>query len=51
MEGKLKSEEILQSGWLGYMISRYPNFPAKKLFAKDYDLMFSDLHRAQEAGD
>ena len=48
MEGKLKSGEMRRWDWHGYMINRYPkSFPAKKLFEKDYDEMFSELYRAQ----
>jgi hypothetical protein len=51
IEGKLTSEEMRQWDWHGYMTNRYPkSFPARKLFEKDYDEMFSDLYRAQEAG-
>jgi hypothetical protein len=51
MEGKLNSEETLRWDWHGYMINRYPqSLPAKKLFEKDYEEMFSDLYRAQPAG-
>jgi hypothetical protein len=51
MEGKLMSEEMLHWG-CGYMTNRYPkSFPAKKLFANDYDKMFSDVHRAQHVAD
>jgi hypothetical protein len=50
MEGKLTSEEMRQWDWDGYMTNRYPKFPAKKLFEKDYHEMFSDLYRAQDAG-
>jgi hypothetical protein len=46
MEGKLTSEEMRQWDWVGYMTNRYPKFPAKKLFEKDYHEMFSDLYRA-----
>jgi len=50
LEGKLKSEEMRQWDWHGYMTNRYPNsFPVKKLFEKDYDDMFSELYRAQSA--
>ena len=49
MEGKLKTEE-LRWDWHGYMIKNYPqSFPAKKLFEKEYDEMFSELHAAQHA--
>jgi hypothetical protein len=48
MEGKLKTEELRQWDWHGYMIKHYPkSFPAKKLFEKEYDEMFSELHAAQ----
>lgn len=51
MEGKLTSEEMRQWDWHGYMINRYrQSFPAKKLFEKEYYEMFSDLFRAQDAG-
>jgi hypothetical protein len=51
MEGKLNSEERLRWDWHGYMTNRYPqSFPAKKLFEKDYDEIFSDLHLAQGLG-
>jgi hypothetical protein len=37
MEGKLKTEELRQWDWHGYMIKNYPRFfPAKKLFDKEY---------------
>jgi hypothetical protein len=51
MEGKLTSEEMLQWDWQAYMTNRYPkSFPAKKLFEKDFDKMFSDLDSAQDVG-
>jgi hypothetical protein len=51
MEGKLTSEEMRQWDWHGYMTNRYPHsFPAKKLFEQEYEEMFSDLYRAQFAG-
>jgi hypothetical protein len=50
MEGKLKTEELRQWDWHGYMIKNYPqSFPAKKLFEKEYYEMFSELHEAQLA--
>ena len=51
MDGKLNSEEMRRWDWHGYMSHQYPkSFPAKKLFDKEYDAMFSDLYRAQYAG-
>jgi hypothetical protein len=51
MEGKLTSEEMRQWDWHGYMASRYLKFfPAKKLFEKEYDEMFSELYRTQYVG-
>ena len=48
MEGKLGNPEKRQWDWHGYMTDGYPkSFPAKKLFAKEYDDMFSDLYTAQ----
>jgi hypothetical protein len=48
MEGKLKSQEMRQWDWHGYMTNRYPgSFPAKKLFGKEYREMFAGLYAAQ----
>jgi hypothetical protein len=50
MDGKLKHADMRQWDWHGYMVKRYPqSFPARKLFDKDYDEMFSDLYSAQNA--
>jgi hypothetical protein len=50
MTGKLSSPEMKQWDWHGYMTNRYPSvFPAKKLFEKDYDEMFSALYAAQRS--
>jgi len=44
MNGKLKSSEMRQWEWHGYMTDRYPtSFPAKRLFSKEYNEMFTDL--------
>jgi hypothetical protein len=49
MEGKLKSTEMRQWDWHGYMTNQYPrSSPAKTLFKTDYKEMFSELYRAQE---
>lgn len=51
MEGKLKSLEMRNWDWHGYMTNRYPkSFPAKRLFQDEYDAMFSELFLAQNAG-
>jgi hypothetical protein len=43
MEGKLKNEEVRQWEWHGYMTKNYPgSFPAKRLFDKEYDEIFSN---------
>jgi hypothetical protein len=48
MEGKLNDQEMREWDWHGYMTAKYPkSFPAKKLFEKDYDDMFSELYRIQ----
>jgi hypothetical protein len=50
MEGKLTSEEMSQWEWHGYMIKLFPkSFPTKRLFEKDYNEIFDDLYRAQDA--
>jgi hypothetical protein len=50
MQGKLNSAEMRQWEWHGYMTNRFPSsFPAKKLFEKEYDEIFSDLYRTQYA--
>lgn len=51
IEGKLSSPEMRQWDWHAYMTSRYPkSFPAKCLFQEEYDKMFSELFRSQNAG-
>ncbi len=51
IEGKLSSQEMCRWDWHAYMIKSYPkSFPAKRLFQEEYDEMFSDLFRAQNAG-
>ena len=49
LDGKLKSPEMQQWDWNGYMVDQYPKFPKRKLFEKEYEEMFSDLYRAEEA--
>jgi hypothetical protein len=50
IEGKLSSREMRQWDWHAYMTKSYPNsFPAKRLFQEEYDEMFSELFRAQNA--
>lgn len=51
IEGKLKSPEMRQWDWHGYLTRSYPNaYPAKQLFTKEYDEVFSALYAAQHAG-
>jgi hypothetical protein len=51
IEGKLSSPEMRQWDWHAYMTKTYPkSFPAERLFQDEYDEMFSDLYRAQKAG-
>jgi hypothetical protein len=48
MEGKLRDPEKRQWDWHGYMTNSYrKSFPAKKLFEKEYDEMFSNLFQQQ----
>jgi hypothetical protein len=50
MDGKLTGLEMRQWDWHGYMTKRYPgSYPAKRLFEKEYDDIFSDLYAAQNA--
>jgi hypothetical protein len=50
MEGKFESAEMCQWDWHGYMKKSYPkSFPAKRLFEKEHDEMFSALYAAQAA--
>ena len=52
MEGKLRSDEMRDWDWHGYMVERYRrHFPLRKLFEKDYDEIFAALYRAQELED
>jgi hypothetical protein len=46
MDGKLKSAEMRQWDWRGYIVDRYPKFTARKLFDKEYDEMFAEVHAA-----
>ncbi len=49
--GKLKNQEMRTWDWHGYMTNRYPqSFPARRLFGKEYDDMFSTLFEAQRGG-
>ena len=51
IEGKLSSPEMRQWDWHAYMTKSYPElFPAKRLFQDEYDEMFSELFRSQNAG-
>ena len=48
MDGKLKDPKMSQWDWQGYMTNSFSNyFPLKKLFAKEYDEIFSDLYADQ----
>jgi len=51
IEGKVNSAEMRHWDWHGYMTNRYSkSFPAKRLFQDEYDEMFSELFRTQNAG-
>jgi hypothetical protein len=40
-----------QWDWHAYMAASYPkSFPAKRLFQEEYDQIFSELFRVQDAG-
>jgi hypothetical protein len=51
IEGKWNSLEMRQWDWHAYLTRSYPDvYPAKQLFAKEYDEIFSPLYAAQHAG-
>lgn len=51
IKGKLGSPEMRQWDWHAYMTNTYAeSFPAKRLFQKEYDDMFSELFRVQKVG-